>query len=59
MPFTGRVPHCTSPLLLFIGCRTLPYMFNFDILSLSTIQSSVRIHRVLLHLLRHYRILQV
>jgi len=59
MPFTGRVPHFTSPLLLFIGCRTLSYMYNFEILSLVTIQSSLRIHRLPLHLLSHYRILQV
>jgi len=36
-----------------------PYMFSFEVLSLITIQSSLRIHRLPLHLLRHYRILQV
>ena len=59
MPFSGRVPHFTSLLLLFIGCCTLPYMFNFEILSLSTILSPLRIHCLPLHLLRHYHILQV
>jgi hypothetical protein len=37
MPFTGWVPHVTSPLLLYIGCRTLPYMLNFETLSFITI----------------------
>jgi len=59
MPFTGRVPYFTSPLLLFIRCHTLPYMFYFEILSLITIQPSLQIHGLLLHLLRNYRILQV
>ena len=36
-----------------------PYMFSFEMLSLITIQSSLLIHRLPLHLLRHYRILQV
>jgi len=33
-----------------------PYMFSFDILSHDAIESSLRIHRLPLHLLRHYRI---
>ena len=36
-----------------------PYMFSFKMLSLITIQSSLWIHRLPLHLLCHYRILQV
>jgi len=36
-----------------------PYMFRFDMMSLITMQSSLRIHRKVLHLLPHYRILQV
>jgi len=36
-----------------------PYMFSFEMLSLITIQSSLQIHRLPLHLLRHYRIFQV
>jgi len=36
-----------------------PYMFSFEMLTLITIQCSLRIHRLPLHLLRHYRILQV
>jgi len=36
-----------------------PYMFILKMLSLITIQSPFRIHRLPLHLLRHYRILQV
>ena len=36
-----------------------PYMLSFEMLSLITIQSWFRIHRLPLHLLRHYRILQV
>ena len=36
-----------------------PYMFSLEMLSLITIHSSLRIHRLPLHLLRHYRILQV
>ena len=59
MPFSGRAPHFISPVSLLIGCRTLLYIFNFEILSLITIRSSLWIHRLLLHLLRHYRILQV
>jgi len=35
------------------------YMFGFEMLSLITIQSSLGIHCLPLHLLRHYRILQV
>jgi len=58
MPFSGRVPHCTSPLLLYIGCRTLP-IYVFEMFSLITIQSSLRIHRLPLHLLCYYRICQV
>jgi len=36
-----------------------PYMFRFEMVSLITIQSSLRIHCLPLHLLRHYRISQV
>jgi hypothetical protein len=36
-----------------------PYMFSFEILSHIAIQSSLRMPRLPLHLLRHYRILQV
>jgi len=36
-----------------------PNMFSFKILSLIPIQSSVRIHRLQLHLIRHHHILQV
>ena len=36
-----------------------PYMFSFEILSHIAIQSSLRIDRLPLHLLRHYCILQV
>jgi len=36
-----------------------PYMLSFEMLSLITLQSSLQIHRLLLHLLCHYRILQV
>ena len=36
-----------------------PYMFSFEILLHIAIQSSLRIPRLPLHLLRHYRILQV
>jgi len=36
-----------------------PYVFSFEMMSLVTIQSSLRIHRLPLHLLCHYRILQV
>ena len=36
-----------------------PYMFSFEIFSHIAIQSSLRIPRLPLHLLRHYRILQV
>jgi hypothetical protein len=36
-----------------------PSMFSFEILSHIAIQSSLRIPRLPLHLLRHYRILQV
>jgi hypothetical protein len=36
-----------------------PYMFNFGMLSLITIQSLLRIHHMLLHWLCHYRILHV
>jgi len=36
-----------------------PYMFSFDMLSLITIQFTLRIHRLPLDLLRHYHILQV
>jgi len=36
-----------------------PYMFSFEILSHIAIQSSLWIHRLPLHLLRHYCILQV
>jgi hypothetical protein len=36
-----------------------PYMFSFEILSHIAIQSSLQIPRLPLHLLRHYRILQV
>jgi len=36
-----------------------PYMFSFEMLSLITIQSSLRIHRLPLHLLCHHCILQV
>jgi len=44
----------------YISDATLsPYMFIFEMLSLKTIQSSLQIHRLPLHLLRHYRILQV
>jgi len=58
-PFMGQVPHFASPLLLFIGCCTLPHMYNFEILSLITIQSLLRIHRLQLHLRLHSPILQV
>jgi len=37
----------------------VPYMFSFEILSHIAIQSSLRIHRLPLHLLRQNRILQV
>jgi hypothetical protein len=44
----------------FISDATLsPYMFSFEIVSLITIQSAFRLHRLPLHLLRPYRILQV
>ena len=36
-----------------------PNLFSFEILSLIKMQSSLRIHRLPLHLLRHYVILQV
>ena len=36
-----------------------PYMLSFEMLSLITIQTSLRIHHLPLHLLRHYCILQV
>ena len=36
-----------------------PYIFSFEMLSLITIQSSLWIHRLQLHLLRQYRIFQV
>jgi len=36
-----------------------PYMLGFEMLSLITIQSSLQIHRLQLHLLRHYCILHV
>jgi len=36
-----------------------PYLFSFEMLSLITIQSSLRIHRLPLHLLHYYRILHV
>ena len=37
----------------------MPYMFSFEILSHIAIQSSLGIHCLPLHLLHHYRILQV
>jgi len=54
----------TATLYLSAYCYILDaalsaYMFSFELLSLITIQSSLRIHRLPLHLLRHYRILQV
>jgi len=36
-----------------------PYVLSFEMLPLTTIQSLLRIHRLPLHLLRHYRTLQV
>jgi len=36
-----------------------PYMSSFEMCSLITIQSSLQIHRLPLHMLHHYRILQV
>jgi len=59
LPLSGRVPHFASPLLLFIRWCTLLYMFDCDSLSLSTIQSSLQIHHLLLPVLHHYCILQV
>jgi hypothetical protein len=44
----------------YISEATLaPYMFSFEILSHILIQSSLWIPRLLMHLLHHYRILQV
>jgi hypothetical protein len=59
MHFSSRVSHCSAQLLHFIGCCTLPSMFNFEILSLISIESSLRIHCLLLHLSCNYRMLQV
>jgi hypothetical protein len=36
-----------------------PYMLTFEMLLLITIQSLLRIHRLPLHLLRNYYILQI
>jgi len=49
----------TFPLSLYIGCRTLPSMISFEMLSHITIQSSLGIHCSPLHLLCNYCNLQV
>lgn len=59
MPINGRVPHFTTPHLPFIGCCTLPCRVNFGLLSLITMQSSLRMNRLPLHLPRHDHNLQV
>jgi len=52
--------HVVSLRYCYISVAALsPYMFRFEMLLLITIQSSLRIHHLPLHLLRHYRILQV
>jgi len=57
MPFSSRVPHCTCPQSLLIGCHTLPlYMCSLEVLPLITIQSSLRIHWLPLDLFHHYHI---
>jgi len=58
-PFSGRVPHFTSLLLLYIGCRTHSFMFSFEIVSSITKQFSLQIHCLPLDVLSHYRILHV
>jgi len=52
--------HIVPHLFCFTSDAALaPNMFRFEILSHIAMQSSLRIHRLLLHLLCHYRILQV
>jgi len=47
------------PYCVILDAALAPYMFSFERFSLITIQSSVQIHCLLLHLLRHSRIKHV
>jgi len=52
--------HILPLLYCYISDATLaPYMFRFEILSHVAIQFSLRMHRLPLHFLRHYRILHI
>ena len=52
-------PIATLNLSAISDATLAPYMFSFEILSHIAIQSSLGIHRLPLHLLRHYRISHV
>jgi len=59
MPFYGRVRNFTFPLLLYIGSHSHPiYVSPSDVVTYYN-RVFAWIHHFPLHLLRHYRILQV